>query len=498
MGRHESFDPLGGSPSDDLGAIAWDDRLLDEIAAAAALPAQSRRSDLDASDPSDDDLFGDAGPYLPVQADRSGDDADLPGDPLTQLLMQWRGDLRVDDLPPVPELPAVAAPARIRKQRRGFRPMIAVAAAIAALLVGTATVGSRTAHPGDVLWPLAKMLWSDRADSVAARESARIALDTAETALYSGDPTRAIVALTSASGDLQRVQEEDGRQELETKYQDLWTKATSSIASTTEVDGGPAGTPTVPVPGGGGTSGVVTPGAPTTGSTPPPGTGVNVPPGSPAGPGTDPGSGGTDPGTGGGEPPTGPTDPGTPPGGGTSPAPGTGGTSPTGPTQNPPATTPPPAPSTTPDTGSGSTPPSSGSESGSSTPPSSSSESGSGSSTPPSTSSETPPVTDSPAVSATEQQPTQQQPTQQQPTQQQPTQQQPTQQQTGPVQQDAQQDSTPGVQHSSSALQVAPAGSGTTLAQQSVQSEQAVQQRTAAAGTDAVSTGTSTGDSASR
>jgi hypothetical protein len=226
----------------DLAAIARDDALLDRLSAGS------------------DDLFDDVGPWR-----RPGSATD--DDQVTAALRDWRHSLALQDLPPVPELPAGFRPGRARRVA-GLRPMIAVAAAIAALLIGIGGV-SRSAAPGDLLWPVTRVIWHDHAVSVAAKESTQHALNIAQVALDSDDPTQAIVALTSASSDLSRVSVDDGQVELARTYQSLWVAATSrmqTVDTTAPTGVVPSSTPGSSTTGTTPSTGSSDPGTPTTGT----------------------------------------------------------------------------------------------------------------------------------------------------------------------------------------------------------------------------------------
>ena len=168
-------------------AIALDDALLDELS-AGGLP------------------------------DRSGD-----ADRLHRMLATWRDDLR---LRPVPARPTSTEAARIvadARRHRSSRPMIAVAAAIVVLLVGSAIVGSRSAQPGDPLFPVTQALWADRADAAVAGEQVRGALSTAHAALQAGDAQRAADALATAVDNLPGVRDAATHQAMQDEILHLWT-----------------------------------------------------------------------------------------------------------------------------------------------------------------------------------------------------------------------------------------------------------------------------------
>lgn len=143
-----------------------------------------------------------------------------PADPLTSLLVAWKVELGSIPLPePISITDAVAIVRSAPSPRRSLRAVMAIAVAIFALLMGSAAIGSRSATPGDVLWPVTKLLWSERADSVIAGRDARQGIDSASAAIVAGHPEAAVVALESVTVILTKVQEQDGRVTLESDYQ---------------------------------------------------------------------------------------------------------------------------------------------------------------------------------------------------------------------------------------------------------------------------------------
>lgn len=162
-------------------------------------------------------------------------------DQTTRLLAAWRREMQPAALPR-PIAVGVADRALRRASGRGsLRPMLAVVAAITLLLMAAATIGARTARPGDTLWPLTQVMWHDRADSVLAGEAARQSLNRARAALADGDAGQAIVALTAAAANMGKVQDLDGRTELKAVYNELMNRASSRLAPT------PSATVAVPV-----------------------------------------------------------------------------------------------------------------------------------------------------------------------------------------------------------------------------------------------------------
>ncbi len=241
MGRHHATGSGPGSFGDDVGpidvaAVRADDLMLDELAARRTV-----------------DLF-------------HADSTQQTDDAVGSLLAAWREDLRPDDLPAVPSLGRADWALR-RGQRRGFRPMVAAAAAIALLLVGSALIGSRTARPGDPLWGLTTVLWNDRVDSADAEHAAQAGLTSAQDELNLGHLTGASIALTFVSATLPKLQSRDDLDRIRRTYDALVSQVSSrmdsSSSSVAAVATGSAphtgqasviNTPTRPSTRGGGTS----------------------------------------------------------------------------------------------------------------------------------------------------------------------------------------------------------------------------------------------------
>ncbi len=152
------------SPLVDVDIVFADDRLIDRIAQSPWGPAERTSTGgahrRDARRPAYSEL--------------------ATADPLTELFETWRDELAADPMPALPRLRPTLVPqvAERPPKRRSMRPALAIAAAIAALLVGTATIGSKNAdagigpvgyHPGGVAEPGGvRRVREDRRGSVAA------------------------------------------------------------------------------------------------------------------------------------------------------------------------------------------------------------------------------------------------------------------------------------------------------------------------------------------
>ncbi len=145
------------------------------------------------------------------------------------ILAGWQRDVAVPAA--APPCVDVAARKLSRAQAHPVRAAIGVAAAVATVLAGGAIVGSRLATPGDALWPVATVLWSDRVHSADASHEVRQALNEASTALNSGNAPSAVSALTRASGNLPMVQPLDGRDGLRHEYDVLAGEVSSTLSA---------------------------------------------------------------------------------------------------------------------------------------------------------------------------------------------------------------------------------------------------------------------------
>lgn len=145
-------------------------------------------------------------------------------DPLMDLFRTWRQELTAVPLPVAPDVRRAFETAghRGKPGQRSLRPALAIAAAIAALLVGTATVGSRQASPDSALWAVTQVLWPDRAQSVASQQHVRDALKQAEAALKNGQTREAQLALLRAAMELGKIDEIDARVAMQAQLDQMW------------------------------------------------------------------------------------------------------------------------------------------------------------------------------------------------------------------------------------------------------------------------------------
>lgn len=262
-------EPLG----DDISAVQADDKLLDALGSAT-----------------------------PGAADA------LVDDELNAMLLAWRNEVETE---PFGELvdtdTAVATIQAARPQpvsRQRFLIPLASAAAVLAIAFTGVSLVARDAQPGDTLWGLTRVLYSEHAKSIEAAAIVRDNLDSARLALREGKVTEAREKLDRVQAGLGSVSTADGRAQLEEKHQELEkqldTSTPLSPTTTTPVTKPTSQTSTVPTTSASETS---TSQQPTTSSseTPPPPTSnaEEPPPPPPADPNTVPASGSA--GTNGGE-----------------------------------------------------------------------------------------------------------------------------------------------------------------------------------------------------
>ena len=219
---------------------------------------------------------------------------------LATLLADWRAEILAEPMPAGPDLDEVVAavdrelgarktltavppttPSRARSkgQLRLLRPL-AGAAALVAVAVGAATAVSYGAEPGDPLWGVKQVVFSEQAQSTEARIDTASTLQRAEQLIAQGNADEARELLTSAesrSGDVRDAGERDALGDWMQRLADEIGKLVPQLPP-------PPAVPVVPlppsVPGAVVPPPVTTPGtegqvpAPTTGAE----TGTTVPP----------------------------------------------------------------------------------------------------------------------------------------------------------------------------------------------------------------------------
>jgi hypothetical protein len=147
-------------------------------------------------------------------------------DELTRVLAAWRREVHAT---PVPELvdtstalATIRAAARQPVRRRN--PVFGSAAAAAAVFViafsGVGLV-AKSAQPGDHLWGVTQVLYSDYARSVETAAAVRTELNEANTALKQNNPERARAALQRVQQQLPVIGEAEGHTDLTARHRQL-------------------------------------------------------------------------------------------------------------------------------------------------------------------------------------------------------------------------------------------------------------------------------------
>ena len=161
------------------------------------------------------DMIG-SGEHIPSDSD----------DELTRVLAAWRREVHAE---PVKELVdtstalAVIRAAARRPARRGNPVYGSVAAAAAVLVIAFSGVGlvAKSAQPGDHLWGVTQVLYSDYARSVETAAAVRTELNDAKVALNQGHPERARAALAHVQQQLPVIGESEGLTDLTARHRQL-------------------------------------------------------------------------------------------------------------------------------------------------------------------------------------------------------------------------------------------------------------------------------------
>jgi Anti-sigma-D factor RsdA to sigma factor binding region len=182
------------------------------------------------------DLIG-SGRYIPSESD----------DELTRVLAAWRREVHAE---PTKELVDTSTAmsvirAAARRPARRRHPVYGSVAAVAAMVVlafsGVGLV-AKSAQPGDHLWGVTQVLYSDYARSVETAAAVRTELNEAKVALNQGHPERARAALAHVQQQLPAIGESEGLTDLTARHRQLEQKLN-------EPQGTRETPPSAPVPG---------------------------------------------------------------------------------------------------------------------------------------------------------------------------------------------------------------------------------------------------------
>jgi Anti-sigma-D factor RsdA to sigma factor binding region len=143
-------------------------------------------------------------------------------DHVVALLSAWRADVAEEPIPELVDLDmavaAVQAGIKANRPTRSGRARhlvpVAAAAAFLVLVGGGVSIGSASAEPDSTLWPVSKMLFSERAASVEAAVRASDKIESAKQALTDGQPQAAAAELQQAQKELTAVRPQEGQAQL--------------------------------------------------------------------------------------------------------------------------------------------------------------------------------------------------------------------------------------------------------------------------------------------
>ncbi|HXV93354.1 MAG TPA: anti-sigma-D factor RsdA [Pseudonocardia sp.] len=178
--------------------------------------------------PSDEELLNALSTGMSVSAPGVGGyDAE---DRVAAMLAAWKAEV---DSEPIPELvdletavATVTAASRRRPSRRARHLVpLAGAAAFLVLAVGGVSVGAQAAEPGDVLFPITKVLYQEQAKSAEAVVVVQEASARARELLAVGDVAGAANALAVGQQAVAVIRDEDGRDALARELEFLDAKA---------------------------------------------------------------------------------------------------------------------------------------------------------------------------------------------------------------------------------------------------------------------------------
>ena len=156
---------------------------------------------------------------------------------LKSLLLSWRLDV---DAEPIVELvdtdtamAAIEVGTRIRKRKPRYLVPLASAAAVLVIVFAGMGLAARNAQPGDTLWGLSQMLYTDHARSVEAAASIRDDLHHASELMQQGHFAEARTILVQAQQALPAVDNADGKINLQQQQRTLLDQLDNSTGIAT-------------------------------------------------------------------------------------------------------------------------------------------------------------------------------------------------------------------------------------------------------------------------
>ena len=155
---------------------------------------------------------------------------------LKSLLQSWRLDVDVEPIGQLVDtdtaMATIAVGARLRKRRPRYLIPLATAAAALVVMVTGMGLAARNAVPGDALWGISQVLYTDHARSVEAAAEVRNDLHHASVAIQQGHFEEARTALVRAQRSLPAVDTSDGKANLQAQQQSLLDQLDNTTALT--------------------------------------------------------------------------------------------------------------------------------------------------------------------------------------------------------------------------------------------------------------------------
>jgi hypothetical protein len=154
---------------------------------------------------------------------------------LASLLAEWRAEIVSPALPQNPDIDAVCAEldaalarqqtnSRTARRMRLLRPIAGAAAAVA-FVIGGVTAISYNAMPGDPLWKVKEVVFTQQADSTVAQVDSTTTLQDAEKLIAAGDVSTAKVKLDEAARTVPNVGDSSEREQLT----DWWNRLSAEL-----------------------------------------------------------------------------------------------------------------------------------------------------------------------------------------------------------------------------------------------------------------------------
>ncbi|MBU3061574.1 hypothetical protein KO481_08565 [Nocardia sp. NEAU-G5] len=190
---------------------------------------------------------------------------------LAALLANWRSDIVDEPLPAGPDLDDIVAAvnqeigarqvrtvANKRGHLRLVRPLMGAAAAIA-LIAGGMTAFSYSAQPGDPLWKVKEVVFSEQAQTTIANNATND-LAKAQVMIEQGEPLQAKALLQSAQTNATQLDDSSRKETVTSKWNQVWTSlnaqhpdiAASLLPTPASGSGEPTTTPSSPTTSRGG------------------------------------------------------------------------------------------------------------------------------------------------------------------------------------------------------------------------------------------------------